>query len=799
MKTAFRKVWRDLWRHKGRTLLVVMSISAGVLAIGMITATNSLIREQLSTANAASNPSHGRISLSRPIDIDTIERLEELPGIVLADGRLAFGVQWRKSSQDPWQDATLRALPDFDKQKLDLLELFEGSWPSRADVAVPFNQIDTFNIPGFQETLFLKINERERGFPVNGVLRDPVALAPPFDETPSFYVSMDLFREIAGYDLFPQVRITVPEFSETAVQDAADQIEHALFRTGNEVTSVISTDPQDHWAQSTMDGVGLVLTIMAVSSLGLSTFLIVNTMNALMVQQVPQIGMMKTVGGLSRQIMTIYLAGVAVYGLLALLVAVPAGAAAGNELAGWLLNFINVRPEPFTLVTGSLLLQLLTGLLTPLLAGLYPIIRGVSIPVARAINSYGVGQGQYGFRMMDRLMTRIRSIPRLAILALRNTFRRPGRVLLTQFTLTFAGAVFMMVLSTQQSFQFTLDRIFDGFGFDVVVIFEQDQRIDEIVPLAESLPNIEHAEMWIFSSGFARPAESKPGSESESEAIDIRGVPRDSELYVPQIVAGRNLAPEDGHAILFNQKIAGELGVGIGDRVILEMDGFDDTTWTIVGLILDLGANAGQQSVYVHREVLALDLNQAGRSRVLEIKGDEFSAASPSSIEASLNEYFEAEGMRVAYSTTALENKELANAQFSILTTTLLLMTVLIAAVGGLGLSGTLSINVMERTREIGVMRAVGASSSDIGRIFMGEGLLLGLLSWLIALPLSSFAGKEFVIALGRILDFPFQYLYSAESIWLWFIIIFIISVSASWLPSRRATQISVRESLAYE
>lgn len=799
MKTAIRKIWRDLWRHKGRTLLVVMSIAAGVMAIGMITASNTLMREQLDASNQASTPSHGRITLTRPIDLATLEKFTDLPGVVIVDGRLAYSIQWRKSPQDAWQDATLRALPDYENQRLDLLQLYEGRWPSRSDVAVAFNQINTFEVPGLNQTTYFKINDRDRAFPVNGVLRDPVALAPPFDETPSFYVSIDLFREIAGFDGFIQARITVPEYSEDAVQTAADQIERSLMRTGVEVNYVTPTDPADHWAQSTVDGIGLILSIMAISSLGLSTFLIINTMNALMVQQVPQIGMMKTVGGLSRQITTIYLAGVAVYGFLALFAAVPAGAFAGNALAGWLLTFINVPPDPFSLVGESLWLQLLTGLLTPLLAGLYPILRGVAIPVARAISSYGVGQGQYGFRWMDRMMTRIRSIPRLAILALRNTFRRPGRVMLTQVTLTFAGAIFMMVLSTQQSFQYTLDRIFDGLGFDVILVFEQNQRVDEITPLTESRPNIEHAEMWIFTSGYSRPLAPVPGSTSDREPIDIRGVPSNTALYVPQIVAGRGLMPEDGHAVLFNQKIAGELGVGVGDRVVIEMDGFDDTTWTIVGLILDLGAQAGQQSIYLQREVLEVDLNQVGRARVLEVKGIRETIDAQRAIENDLLDFFESRGLRVAYSTTAIENKELANAQFSILTTTLLLMTVLIAAVGGFGLSGTLSINVMERTREIGVMRAVGASSADIGRIFMGEGLLLGMLSWFVAIPLSIVAGKQFVIALGQILDFPFEYRYSAQSIWLWFGIIFLISITASWLPSRRATQISVRESLAYE
>ena len=46
MGVAFRKVWRDLWNNKGRTLLVVFSIAVGVLAVGMITASNSIIIRQ---------------------------------------------------------------------------------------------------------------------------------------------------------------------------------------------------------------------------------------------------------------------------------------------------------------------------------------------------------------------------------------------------------------------------------------------------------------------------------------------------------------------------------------------------------------------------------------------------------------------------------------------------------------------------------------------------------------------------------------------------------------------------------
>ncbi len=128
-----------------------------------------------------------------------------------------------------------------------------------------------------------------------------------------------------------------------------------------------------------------------------------------------------------------------------------------------------------------------------------------------------------------------------------------------------------------------------------------------------------------------------------------------------------------------------------------------------------------------------------------------------------------------------------------------MIMTVVMALVGSIGLSGTLSINVIERRREIGVMRAVGASSLDVAFIFMAEGLLLGVISWGWAVPISILAGRPFVQALGEIIDFPGQYQLSVDGIWIWLALVIVLSILASWLPARRATQISVNESLAYE
>jgi putative ABC transport system permease protein len=123
----------------------------------------------------------------------------------------------------------------------------------------------------------------------------------------------------------------------------------------------------------------------------------------------------------------------------------------------------------------------------------------------------------------------------------------------------------------------------------------------------------------------------------------------------------------------------------------------------------------------------------------------------------------------------------------------------LMALLGGIGLMGSLSISVVERTREIGVMRAIGARTSTMLGMFMLEGILQGLLSWAIAVPLSFIVGQPMAGALDEALfNGGLFYQYNFQAILIWLGVIGVISTLASVLPARNAISISVRESLAY-
>ena len=353
----------------------------------------------------------------------------------------------------------------------------------------------------------------------------------------------------------------------------------------------------------------------------------------------------------------------------------------------------------------------------------------------------------------------------------------------------------MMVLTTHYSFTQAIAEIWGGLGFDTFVVFEGPERIDEVEAMIEGHPNVGRVEMWVSQGAGARvPGDTSPGSDYR---ITLQGVPRDTQMYTPKLTAGRNLDPEDGHALLLNQKLAQDLGLTLEDQIEIDMGGAGISSWTIVGLIFDLTND--QSTAYMHVDTLNEELHQVGRASIARIVSRDITRTAQDTLVSDLEQMFEAQGTGLAFVRASVEDQEQAQAQFGILTTILMTMTVVMAVVGSIGLSGTLSINVIERRREIGVMRAVGASSRDVGLIMIMEGLLLGLTSWVIAVPLSILAGRPFVNILGDIIQFPGPYQLSVSGLWIWLLIVVVLSLVASWVPAKRASQVSVNESLAYE
>ena len=136
----------------------------------------------------------------------------------------------------------------------------------------------------------------------------------------------------------------------------------------------------------------------------------------------------------------------------------------------------------------------------------------------------------------------------------------------------------------------------------------------------------------------------------------------------------------------------------------------------------------------------------------------------------------------------------------NILVIFLLTMAVLTAVVGSIGLMGTMGMNVLERTREIGVMRAIGAVDGEIVKSVVVEGMMIGLISFAVAAVLSfpiSFVLLRIISTamMGTIM--PLEITMMGFIIWLG-VVIFLSAIASMW-PARSASRLTIREVLAYE
>lgn len=792
----WKKIWSDVFDNLGRTIQVVLIIAIGSMAVGSIFGALDLLQKDILANWKPRHPASIGLSLGdKGVDqgmIDTVERFKEVD---MAEGQLVESIKWRLSPDEPWQPATLRAREDYEEMKLHTVSLEEGEWPHAKLLAVN---------KGFSlktgDQVYIFINDKERLMEIGGVVLYHNTAPPGFGGNPDFFITQEYFGELTGIKNYRYLNASVPEpFTLDRARAAAQRIEDKIDGEGVSVypgtakeTKVIA--PDEHPAQDPINGVFFILQIMAFAILILGMFLVYNTITAVISRQIPQIGVLKAIGATRGQILMLYYTIVFIYGLLAIVVSVPLGALGAHGLRALLDSMMNMT-GPFTFSLQAILIQAGICLLAPVLISTQPILRGAGITVREAISNYGLSGGG---GWLDRLMAQLAFLPRMTSMAVSNTFRNKTRVMMTQVTLVGAGVLFMAVLSAQSSVQYTFGPVlFDTLRATAFFSFEKGERFQKVEHLVQpGQPTDEQVEMWAFVNGEMRPASRPDGFDDRS--VVVTGIPLPSTIYGVQLRAGRWLQPDDTFALVMHQKEARELGVGVGDWVTLDIPTKRDTNWLVVGLVNDPIDN---RRILAPRETLLIADRQVGRGHMLFVKTTSNDPASALTLATKLRRSFDKQGVDLAArkSDTLYLLSEEAISSFNIIIYLFLIMAILIAIVGGIALSGVLSINVLERRVEIGILRAIGASNTAIAILFITEGVLLGWLSWLIAVPLSYPLSLGLSAAVGLSVDAEISFQYAVSSIWIWLGIITLLSIIASWLPAQGAIKVSVRESLSYE
>ncbi|HEX7555152.1 MAG TPA: FtsX-like permease family protein, partial [Leptolinea sp.] len=444
-----------------------------------------------------------------------------------------------------------------------------------------------------------------------------------------------------------------------------------------------------------------------------------------------------------------------------------------------------------------LILQIFVGLLVPLLAASFPILRSSRISVREAISDYGIAQESNRQSRLTRIFTKISNRP--FMLSLRNTFRKRGRLILTLGTLALGGAGFITAMNVSASMNYSVDSKFDAQKYDIQMTFTDLYPAKEIEALAKSVEGVKSAESWGSAYLWGKTSATIVMDDgTESNRFMLNAPPANTNLITTlPLVEGRWLEKTDTNTVVINHALlALEPEIAVGDTITLKIAG-KETPWKVIGVVREL---MGVPGIYVNKESLDTAMDRKDLATSLVVVADHRDVESVARVTRLLENKFSAAGFEVDNTMRLADTRKQIEDHLLILATFLVMMSLLVLLVGGLGLASTMSINVLERTREIGVMRAIGASTRKILQIIVTEGTIIGGLSWVLALaiswPVSVFVSNTFGMTF---FEAPLKFAVSLPGIFIWLAISICFAAASSLYPAWSATQLTVRQILAYE
>lgn len=802
IRPRWQKVLADLWINKTRSLLIVASIAVGLLAVGVITTLFFDLNNDMSKGFAQTNPANVMFKTSL-FNEDMVKHIARMDGVKAVDGARDVSMQVLSIAGN-WNSLNVQS-KDWAKASTGNLTVLEGSWPpGKNQIAFANHKIKDMNVKVGEWVTIQNADGEQFSLQVSAIVKDQSIGAAGgaggfFAANTQAYVDEKTLEKIhvKSPEYYSTLLISLNGDSTNAayLKSMGEKIHADLENNSVTIYNYSTRAATAHPNIDLVNAIVVMLFMLTFLIVFLSSFLITSSLQFLLNQQVQQVGIMKSIGGTRRQIMAIYLVLISIFGVLAFFVTLPVASVMSDRLLSFLSDQINFTYFGNRTNWVVLIIQIFLALVVPIGAAYVPILRGTNLSVQEALS--GIQQqttSSEGF--VDRLIARLKGFSRPTLIALRNVFRNKGRLVLTLVTLSLGGAVFISVFSVRVSFNSYIQQLGRYFLADINIALSNPERVQKIENLLYANPEISYIEAW---SGTRASIINEDGSVGDN--VNFTAVPNDSQFIKPIMIKGRWLDPRDENAIALDDQFQSRFpNLKVGDTITLQVNE-KDTDFVVVGFF-QLAGKLGGYAAYVNLDYFntlpGQVQNQASVYRV--IAKDKLSGAEQKQFAKEVQASLEASNIEVSSITTAGRITEASTDGFNILTSILLVLAILIALVGSIGLTGTMSMNIMERTREIGIMRSIGASDKVLTRMVLIEGLIIGWLSWILGAILSFPISTLMSNAITRALfGAPSGFGFSITGYVIWFVVVSVLSVLSSLAPARSATRLTIREVLSYE
>jgi putative ABC transport system permease protein len=810
------KLRRDLRASWSRFALMVVAVAISLTAFGGVLFAWAASGRETSRAYTSTEPASATILLDRPIDAGRMAAIaaaaRRQPGVIEATGRTQFTSESVQVNGQP-RKVPLQVFVVAADDPMRMAKFFprQRSWPpSAGEVFIGRDSLGLLGV-AVGDTVTIRT---PGGEPVRLRVADTVydpSLSPSVQEqTGRGYLSATSLPGPGGQAGLDQLKLQVTDPGQTrpsrnrdAIVAVAGQVGQWLQRErGLAVREIQVPKPYAHphqWQADTLLG---SLLAGGAAALLLATVLVATMLNNLFTQHIPQIGIMKAIGARSGRIGRLYLAMTLIVAAAATLLALGPAVLLGRVAVGQFLGFLGIQAASLAAPWWTYVVVLAVGLGLPPLLALPPLVKASRTTVRAAIDHHGGGANPSMATGVLARLGRLRSLDRGLLLALRNTVRRPVRFWLSVGLLATAGMVFVAGMSLSAGTQAITDEQKVQRSWDVDVQLARPAQVAEVTAAVARLPGVDRVEGFnVTPTGVAGPGRipvTRTYPDQGHGRVQVTAIPPGATMFtVPKLLEGRWLKPGETGAVVLNQLTRNNTlpSGGAGDTVQLLIGG-KPTSWRVVGLVEE---RMGAGGVYATAAGFAAATGQPQQVNQLRVATNRHDEPTRTAIADAVNTTLTGAGTNVKSAVSVSRMEAVSEGHMGPVILILLGVALPLGVVGVIGLASTMGANVLDRTREFGVMHAIGARPKAVRRVVVAEGVFLALASLLVAalpaLGLTAVLGA----GLGNLFfSAPLPYRISVPAIGIWTALVVLGAVLATDAAATRAARLTVREALTY-
>jgi len=788
MNTQWRKIAGDFRAHRLQIVLIGIILVLGIAGVVAALNARAILAREIEESYQRANGADIILWFDK-VEPQTLELVRGRPGVAAVDARAAAFTRVAGKSGE-WFSMRLTVLPDLANQKVNLIHQDAGTWPTTdGGILIEQSGMTLLEARVGEEVHVRTPAGGAVAIPIGGFVHDTAVAPSTQDRIIYGYVTpatAALFGQNVELDQLLVKLQTRGSMSD--VTEFADDLSGWL-KAKNAAPLRADALNNTHPHAALMSAMLRVLEVLAGIAFVCSAALAACMISLWMKREVRQVGIMKTLGARSSQLAWQYLALVAPLILLAVTLAFPIGTVVGRWVVKYHQTMLNIDVADWSVPRPLIFAELVFAIGIPFLAMAAPIVRAARLSVRQAIQDPGIVPPSGPIAFTSRMI----KMPgnRRWTFALRNTFRRPWRLALTLLALSAGGALLLTAHNNYESLMRVIDAALTTRGHDIEVLLQRPAPAAQLEAVTRAVPEVEMAEAF-RRAGVNLVEEGGSATVREGRRTLLFGYPEGTRLLKLPLREGRWPAPGEGDSVVINRhvqtatpglKLGGEITVKFRDR---------RTKVHVVGIVEEIGSAVIYAAFPAFENMTGL--GDASAVLRVKIKGDRQQL-----VGAALDQALIDARLTPSLINTRNEFRASLEEHFAVVTGVMKMIALASALVGAISLIATVSLGVLERAREIGVIRALGARPRSVVAIFLVEGGAVAFLSALLSVVGSViFARLLNGMAERQLLHVAVPLYVSRIGLALLFSGFFLVILGV-WVSVNRLLRLSVREALAYE